>query len=146
MDATSPAFVTGGSGFVGRNLIAALRASGRGVRALSRSEASAKAVRLAGAEPVQGDLDDEAAMRAGMEGCGAVFHAAAYVKDWGPREEFHRVTVLGTERVIAAARAAKVRRLVHVSTEAVLVDGTPLAGVDETRPLPSRPMGLYPWS
>jgi len=143
---SAPAFVTGGSGFLGRHLIAALRAEGRPVRALARSEASARAVREAGADPVAGDLDDEAALREGMRGCDRAFHAAAYVKGWGPREEFHRATVQGTERVIAAARAAGVRRLVHVSTEAVLAGGGSLANVDETRPRPRRPVGLYPWS
>ena len=46
------AFVTGGSGFVGRNLIAALRAREVEVRALARSPVAAAAVKEAGAEPV----------------------------------------------------------------------------------------------
>ncbi|MEN8160674.1 MAG: NAD-dependent epimerase/dehydratase family protein [Myxococcota bacterium] len=139
-------FVTGGSGFVGRALIAALRERGDAVRALVRSPASEKVVAAAGAEPVAGDLDDEAALRAGMEGASLVIHAAAKVELWGPREDFLRITVGGTERVIAAARAAGVPRLVHVSTEAVLAGGRALAGVDETTPLPAKPVGPYPWS
>src|SRR5688572_501752 len=105
------AFVTGGSGFVGRNLIVALRARGDEVRALARSDAAEAAVRAAGAEPVRGDLADRAAMARGMAGCEVAFYAAAHVKDWGPREEFWRGTVEGTENVIAAAREAGVRRL-----------------------------------
>jgi nucleoside-diphosphate-sugar epimerase len=139
-------FVTGGSGFVGRSLIAALRERGDTVRALARSPASEKAVAAAGAVPVAGDLDDEAALRGGMDGASLVIHAAAKVELWGQREDFLRITVGGTERVIAAARAAGVRRLVHVSTEAVLAGGDALAGVDETTPLPAKPVGLYPWS
>src|SRR4051812_38112289 len=119
------AFVTGGSGFVGRNLIAALRESGAQVRALARSAAAMQAVERAGAEPVAGDLDDEAAMRAGMAGCDVVFHAAAQVGDWGNFADFYRANVAGTEHVLAAARASGVPRLVHVSTEAVLVGGPP---------------------
>jgi nucleoside-diphosphate-sugar epimerase len=68
------AFVTGGSGFVGRNLIAALRARGYSVRALARSDSAAEQVRRAGAEPVRGDLEDEAALRRGMAGCDVVFY------------------------------------------------------------------------
>jgi nucleoside-diphosphate-sugar epimerase len=142
----STAFVTGGSGFVGRNLIGALRARGDTVRALARSDAAAEAVRASGAEPVRGDLDDEAALRAGLQGCDVVYHAAAHVKEWGSYADFERVNVGGTERVIAAARACAVRRLVHVSTEAVLVGSGPLVDVDETRPRPARPIGLYPRS
>jgi nucleoside-diphosphate-sugar epimerase len=139
-------FVTGGSGFVGRSLIAALRERGDTVRALARSPASESAVVAAGAEPVAGDLENESALRAGMEGASLVIHAAAKVELWGKREDFLRITVGGTERVIAAARAAGVPRLVHVSTEAVLAGGAALAGVDEQTPLPARPVGLYPLS
>jgi nucleoside-diphosphate-sugar epimerase len=79
-----------------------------------------------------------------MAGCDVVIHAAAYAKDHGPREEFFRANVQGTENVLLAARAAGVRRLVHVSTEAVLADGDPIVRADEARPLPAHPMGLYP--
>jgi nucleoside-diphosphate-sugar epimerase len=138
------AFVTGGSGFLGRALIAALRRQGHQARGLARSDAAAESVRVAGAEVVRGDLDNQEAMRAGMSGCDVVFHAAALAKDWGDPAEFHRVNVAGTENVIAAARAAGVPRLVHVSTEAVLVNGAPLRNVDETYPRPAQPVGLYP--
>src|SRR5215218_10274032 len=100
------AFVTGGSGFTGGALIERLRAEGWDVRALARSEAAAEAVRRRGAEPVAGDLEDVAAMRAGAEGCEVAFHAAAKVEDWGEREEFERMNVRGTENVIAACREA----------------------------------------
>jgi nucleoside-diphosphate-sugar epimerase len=146
MSQVERAFVTGGSGFLGRALIAALRERGVAVRALARSSAAAEAVRAAGAEPAPGDLDDEKALRRGMEGAAVVYHAAAKVELSGPREDFLRVTVGGTERVIAAARGAGVRRLVHVSTEAVLAGGKPLVGVDERTPFPERPVGLYPLS
>lgn len=140
------AFVTGGSGFVGRQLISDLVARGDRVRALARSDEAVRKVALAGAEAVRGDLDDEGAMRAGMDGCEAVFHSAAKVDVWGKRADFERVTILGTRRALAAARAAKVSRFVHVSTEAVLVGGPPLIDADETWPLPARPLGPYPWS
>jgi nucleoside-diphosphate-sugar epimerase len=138
-------FVTGGSGFVGRYLLAALRERGDESVALARSDAAAAAVEAAGATTVvRGDLGDVEVMAAAMAGCEVVFHAAAVVNEWGDPEEFHRVNVGGTENVIAAARRAGVPRLVHVSTEAVLVGGGPIVRADETRPLPARPIGLYP--
>lgn len=140
------AFLTGGSGFLGRNLIAALRARGLRVRALARSEKAIATVEAAGAEPVRGDLDDLEAMRDGMRGVDVVFHAAAKAEDWGLLAEFLRANVEGTERVLAAARAAGVSRALHVSTEAVLCDGTPLVRIDETRPRPARAIGLYPYT
>lgn len=138
------AFVTGGSGFVGRNLIRQLRKRGDQVRALARSDTSARAVKAAGAEPVRGDLADTEALQAGLSGCDCVFHSAAEVSDWGDPQQFHQINVLGTEHLLDAARAAGVPRLVHVSTEAVLCDGGPLDHVDENHPYPEQPLALYP--
>ncbi|QSQ13441.1 NAD-dependent epimerase/dehydratase family protein [Myxococcus landrumensis] len=138
------AFVTGGSGFVGRYLLAALKSRGDQARALARSPAAVATVAAAGAEPFEGDLSDVERLKAGMEGCDTVFHSAAVVKSWAPRSEYYEANVRGTERVLEAARAAGVKRLVHVGTEAVLADGTPMVKVDETWPLPERPIGDYP--
>ena len=137
-------FVTGGSGFVGRELLAELSRRGIAARALARSEAARATVAGLGAAAVAGDLDDEAALRAGMSGCDTVVHAAAYVKDHGPLSEFEKANVEGTRRVLAAARQSGVQRFVHVGTEAVLADGEPIVRADETVPMTTRPAGLYP--
>jgi nucleoside-diphosphate-sugar epimerase len=137
-------FVTGGSGFLGRELLAELQRRGIPARALARSDAARAQVAGLGAEPVAGDLDDVAAMQAGMAGCDVVVHAAAYAKDHGPRDEFWKANVQGTENVLAAAKGAGVKRFVHISTEAVLADGKPIIRADEDAPLPARPRGYYP--
>ncbi len=132
-------FVTGGSGFIGGALIERLRREGWDVRALARSERSAERVRELGAEPVMGDLDD---LR--VEDCEIAFHAAAKVEDFGDPADFERVNVQGTRNVVAACRAAGVRRLVHVGTEAALMAGQPLVNVDESAPLRPDSPALYP--
>ncbi len=132
-------FVTGGSGFIGGALIERLRREGWDVRALARSERSAERVRELGAEPVMGDLDD---LR--VEDCEIAFHAAAKVEDFGDPADFERVNVQGTRNVVAACRAAGVRRLVHVGTEAALMAGRPLVNVDESAPLRPDSPALYP--
>jgi nucleoside-diphosphate-sugar epimerase len=137
------AFVTGGSGFIGGRLIDRLQAEGHRVRALARSPAAAERVRARGAEAVDGDLADAAAMRSGAEGCELAFHAAATIGDWGTPEEFERGNVEGTNNALRACSEAGVRRFVHVGTEAALLAGEPLVNVDETAPLrPDSPV-LY---
>jgi nucleoside-diphosphate-sugar epimerase len=123
-----------------------LRERGVEVVGLARSDGAARAVEALGARVVRGDLDDRAALEAGMAGCDVVVHAAAYVDDHGPRDAFFRVTVTGTEHALAAARGAGVARFVHVSTEAVLADGKPIVQADETVPRTPNPIGPYPWS
>ena len=137
------AFVTGGSGFIGGRLIERLRADGHEVRALARSPSAAARVRERGPEPVDGDLADARAMRAGAEGCELAFHAAAMVGDWGTPAEFERGNVDGTRNALRACAEAGVRRFVHVSTEAVLLAGEPLVNVDETAPLRADSPALY---
>ena len=139
-------FVTGGSGFVGGRVIQRLRERDVEVTALARSPRAIATVEKLGATAVPGDLDDRAAMQAGMTGCDVVVHAAAHVGENGPLGEFMRVTVTGTENALAAAGAAYVPRFVHVSTEAVLADGNPIIRADETRPRTTRPAGPYPLS
>jgi nucleoside-diphosphate-sugar epimerase len=137
------AFVTGGSGFIGRRLIRRLVGDGWRVRALARSENAAAKVSEAGAEPVRGDLDDFESMRAGAAGADMTFHAAAHLGEWGTREEFERANVHGTRNAVDASRTAGVRRFVHVGTEAALLAGEPLVNVNEGAPLRPDSKALY---
>jgi nucleoside-diphosphate-sugar epimerase len=136
-------FVTGGSGFIGQRLIRRLVSGGNVVFALARSERTGKLLAELGAQPMAGDLSNRELLEAGARECELAFHAAAHLGEWGPRWEFEQVNVQGTRNVIDACRAAGVRRLVHVSTEAVLLAGEPLVNVDETAPLRPDSKSLY---
>lgn len=134
-------FITGGSGFVGGHAIERLVAAGHTVHAMARSDRSAQTVEGFGATAVRCDLSTVDATH--LEGIEAIVHAAAHVEDWGPREVFEAINIAGTERLLAAARAAGVRRFVHIGTEAALFDGGDLVDVDESHPLPARHRFLY---
>jgi nucleoside-diphosphate-sugar epimerase len=138
------AFVTGGSGFIGGRLITRLRNEGWDVRALARSERSADAVRALGAEPVRGDIAHAGAIREGAAGATHAFHAAAHLGDWGPRPDFVRDNVIGTQNALSGCAAAGVERFVHVGTEAALLAGQPLVNADESLPLRPDSPSLYP--
>jgi nucleoside-diphosphate-sugar epimerase len=136
-------FVTGGSGFIGQKLIRRLVGEGNVVFALARSERTGKLLSDLGAQPMPGDLSDKDSLRAAADECELAFHAAAHVDEWGPMWQFEEVNVRGTANVIEACRTAGVGRLVHVSTEAVLLAGEPLVNVDESAPL--RPDSKSPY-
>ncbi len=142
----STILVTGGSGFIGGRLIESLVADGNAVRALARSERSAARVRELGAEALPGELGDSGSLADAAAGCDLAFHAAAKVEDSGPWEEFARDNVEGTREVARACVRAGVDRLVHVSSEAVLIAGKPLVDVDETAPLRPDSTAPYPRS
>jgi nucleoside-diphosphate-sugar epimerase len=139
-------FVTGGSGFVGRNLITTLVKRGVEVRALVKWESEINIIKSCGAVPIFGDINDLDVLISGMSGCTVVYHAAAKVDDWGVLEDFQKVNVGGTEQVILAARKTGISRLVYVSTEAVLIGGKAIRNASETRLRPAKPLGFYPFT
>jgi nucleoside-diphosphate-sugar epimerase len=141
---TGAAFVTGGSGFIGGRLVERLVAEGRSVRALARSEASARRVEELGAESVRGDIGDPASLATATAGANVAFHLAAHLGEWGPWEDFERGNVEGTRNVLAACAEAGVHRFVHCGTEAALMAGEPLVQVDETAPLRPDSRAPYP--
>lgn len=111
-------YVTGGTGLVGRHVIAALAARGDMVTALARSDAAAAQLTAAGAEPLRGDLTDPNAIERGVGAADAVVHAAAVVLSRRGWDHYHATNVTATEAVArAAARHGK--RLVHLSSVAV---------------------------
>jgi dihydroflavonol-4-reductase len=112
-------FVTGGTGFIGGAVVRQLRQRGEEVACLVRNPEKGKKVAELGCELVAGDLGDAAAIRAGMEGCDAVIHAAAIYEVGIPKSEraaMREANVGGTERVLGAAKEAGIPHVVYVST------------------------------
>jgi uncharacterized protein YbjT (DUF2867 family) len=109
-------FVTGGTGFVGRAVIQALRANGYAVRCLVR-RGSERDLRGFGAiERVEGDIMARQTLDEGISGCDAVVHLVGIIRERSAiGSTFERVHVQGTQNVLDAAVAAGVRRYTHMS-------------------------------
>ncbi len=140
---TGTHLVTGASGYLGRNIVRGLLARGHKVRGLARSDASADRIRQLGAEPVRGDIMDKASLEAAMQDVVALVHAAADTEHGRPTKAQDRTNLEGTRNVYDAARASGLKRAVHISTEAVLLDGRPIENADESWPIPQKPAGGY---
>lgn len=112
--------VTGATGFCGRHLVRALLSRGDDVRALVRRDPS---VLPAGVEAAPGDVRDEKAVKAAVDGVDAVVHLAASLPVAGHDDpEVDAVNVGGSTCVAAACRAAGAR-LLHVSSVHALRGG-----------------------
>lgn len=138
------AFVTGGSGFAGRPLIARLVADGINVRALARSDAASKVVAELGAIPSRGDLADVQHMTESMRGCDIVFHVAGHLSEWDPYKVFYDANVVGTRSVLEAAKAAGVATLIAVGASAVVMN-RPVSMRNITEELPLQKPGWAPY-
>jgi UDP-glucose 4-epimerase len=137
--------VTGGAGFVGATLVRRLVAAGHRVRVLD-NYSTGDAAHLAGvdAELVAGDILDAAVLDAAIAGMDAVVHLAAagsvIMSITDPAANFD-ANVLGTFRVLDAARRAGVERTVQASTGGALIgDATPPVS-EASLPKPISPYG-----
>jgi nucleoside-diphosphate-sugar epimerase len=97
--------LTGATGFVGRDVLAALREAGWRVRALTRRPTMADDLLGTGVEPVRGSLDDAASLEALVADADAVIHVAGAIQA-ADRAAFLAANGEGTGRVATAAAAA----------------------------------------
>ncbi len=138
------ALVTGGGGFLGRYIVEQLLARGDAVRVLGRGDYPD--LRKQGAVVVQGDVRDEAAVRAACRGIDVAFHAAAKAGVWGSWRDYYQINTVGTEHVLASCREEGVPRLVYTSSPSVTFAAEDQCGIDETAPYATRWLAHYPHS
>jgi dihydroflavonol-4-reductase len=123
--------VTGGNGFIGRNLVEGLDTGENQIFVLARGPCEVRGRRVT---LVQGDICRPETLSSVMEQCDTVFHCAGHVsfrkKDFS---QTYRVNVGGTRNVLEAASRAGVRKVVHLSACAVLgFSRDPLVRIDES--------------
>ena len=115
VDKKMPVLVTGAAGLVGIHTCRELSKNGWQVRALIRDPA--RAAMVLGQLPVEfrvGDVRDASALRSSLNGCGAVVHLAAIAIE-RKGESYRESNTAATERLISAARAESVQRIIFMS-------------------------------
>jgi UDP-glucose 4-epimerase len=134
--------VTGGCGFIGSHLCAALAARGDGVRVLDDLSTGSLDNLLPGTELLRGDVADAALVQHAMRGVAGCFHLAAVasvergVQDWLGT---HRANLTGTIAVLDAARDRRVP-VVYASSAAVYGEQAVLPIAEDA---PRRPLSAY---
>jgi len=116
--------VTGGTGFVGINLIPTLLKEGYNVRIFCRNKE--KAIKLLGdkCELFIGDITDEKSVKGCCDGIDVVIHMIAKVgnelPDKNTLENFRKVNVYGLKSIIKEAKLANIKRFIHISSIAAM--------------------------
>ncbi len=138
--------VTGGAGFIGSHLAAALVARGDRVRVLDNL-ATGKLENLSELNPAsvefqQGDITVPASVRQACRGVSAIFHEAAQVSvPQSVKDPFksYEINVTGTLRMLEGAREAGVKRFVFAASSAAYGNSTELPKVETMLPTPLSP-------
>ncbi|MCI0405204.1 MAG: SDR family oxidoreductase [candidate division Zixibacteria bacterium] len=139
--------ITGGAGFIGSHIVAALLKKGDSVVILDNFSSGRKEnlAGLEGAQVVEGDVRDFETLNGLVEGTDTVFHLAAVVSVLASLEEPQttwEVNLKGTYNVLEAARRARVKRVVYISSSAVYGE-CPKPPFKESRPpQPESPYAL----
>lgn len=129
------AFVSGATGFVGSAVVRALLRRGVEVRALARRSSDLRNLVGLDVAVVHGDLLEEDGLTLALQGCGVLYHVAAYYStSEADAQRMYEVNVRGTKAIMRAALTAGVRRVVHTSTIGTI--GQPGDGRLATEELP----------
>jgi uncharacterized protein YbjT (DUF2867 family) len=105
--------ITGASGFVASHLIPQLRKSGQSLRCLVTNEAEGTRIKAPGAELAIGNVTNPASLRTAAEGVDTIIHLVAVIREL-KNATFESINVIGTKNMIEAAKAAGVKRFIHM--------------------------------
>jgi dihydroflavonol-4-reductase len=131
-------FITGAASPLGRAVTSTLVRRGHRVVGLARRRTGLTQVTELGAQAVAGDVRRRGEWGRALAQCDTVFHLASYFDFWSKDPDlFRAVNVDGTRHVLVAAAAAKVRRVVLVSS--ALTVATPGSNTEKGQVLRSRP-------
>lgn len=139
-------FITGATGFIGKNLALKLAEKNR-VFALVRRESIKKTIILQekGIEIILGDLLNSNSYSRKLNDIDYVFHLAALCKLDAPKELLYKYNVLGAERLLESCRDRNIQKIIHFST--AYVSGTKEKDfITEEEPYPKKFKNRYEWS
>jgi dihydroflavonol-4-reductase len=125
--------VTGATGHVGINLVRALLAKGRDVRALTHN--TRRGLEELPVEFFKGDVCDVNSLTEAFNGADVVFHLAAHISLLMDDAQCSLTNFHGTQNVIEACKRNRIRRLVHFSSIHALCNEPTATEVDESRAL-----------
>jgi len=109
-------FFTGGSGFVGQNMIPELTQAGHEVLGLTRSAKAAEKVKSVGALPIMDDLTNLSHNTVeALKKCEILIHSAAFMDFTYETKKFYAINVEATNKLLQLAKDNGIKRFIYIS-------------------------------
>ncbi len=134
--------VTGGTGFIGIHLVAALVARGWRVRCLVRETSNRRPLSAHAIEYVVGSLQDQTALHQAVQGAELIFHLAGATKVRVP-DDYDRINYGGTQKLLEACAEAGTTLRKFIYTSSIAAAGPSPSGAAVTESDPPHPVGPY---
>jgi Nucleoside-diphosphate-sugar epimerases len=135
-------FITGANGYVGRNLVRYFHDKNHQVIALVRSPDNAKFLAELGVQTVIGDIQ-LTDLSKHMKNADVLIHAAADTDHKNQSQNQFQTNAVGTKNVFDSAKAAGVKKAILMSTDSVLLTGSPMTNLTEAQAYPNTHVGEY---
>ena len=139
--ATEKILVTGGTGFIGSNLVMALLKKRYVIKCLVRNDSRTHFLDKMGIELTFGDVTDLASLRKAVKDVSVVFHLAGILGKWGiPNYLYSNIHAWGTRKILSTCIAQGVSRFIYCSTSGVL---GPIRDPPASESAPYHPSNIY---
>jgi len=135
--------ITGATGFIGRNIANCFLSRDVEVHATGRDETVGLALEDKGAVFKPCDILNLEILEDVFEPADCVIHCAGKAGDWGKKQEFYNVNVIGTRNVVQACRKHGINKLVFISTPSIYFNGKDRLEIEEDEPLPNQMQTSY---
>lgn len=135
-------FISGVTGYVGRNIAKHFIRNNHEIVGLSRDLKKSLWLEELGVNIFKGDLHTSDLVD-GLTGCDLVIHTAADIDHKNISKSQYETNVIGTQLILKASKAAGVKQFIHISTESVLLTGKALSLATEDMPYPKHSVGAY---
>ncbi len=136
-------FITGGTGFLGQEVIKRLQKENVEIKGLARSQKSAMLLEEMNVRPVIGNMENISEWKNELQSQDVVIHCAAPVEFWGPWSKFRKGITDATINLFTASEQIGVKQFIFISSESVLQNKKDLIDIDETEPYPQEPNSYY---
>lgn len=134
--------ITGASGFIGGNLVSFIKNRVESIKCLVRNTSITDRLTGDNIKLIKGDLLNTNSLSELTRECDTVFHLAAFVSDWGKRDDFIKVNYDSTRNLLLESARNGVKKFVYLSTSSVVWRSDfnsvhNLINIDESYPYPS---------